>query len=1274
MGGKAMGGVRRLKALAVGMSTVLLTAAVGSSIALLPARASNVPLTIAVTPSANPVSSGAELTWTIDAANTGGARVDGVVLTDQINGLTGLILTSSVGSCSQSANQVVCNAGTLTGGQTWEVTVRGVVNAPNATVLNNTATITGNKSSTTFTQSVQTSSLVTNNVTGPLADLTVAVSAPSQVAPGGTFTYNLTVNNIGQANATGVSVVDTLPAGFSVVAASGSDPQPIRSTSLFACSGATVVTCSGGAVNAGANATISIDTVAASGPAATYQDTAVVDPYDAIPENNDLNNTGSASTTTKAPAPQTGLSISVQDLKDPIRPGDLETYQIHVANISNNRADSIAVVDGTQGLDAASIKATSTLGTCTVNAPKVTCTQVSPVLRLSPGQTMDVTITGTVVASAGSLLLDTATVNGNISNKAVSSSAATTTSVRPGVDLTVTLRAEVATSTVNPTFRAWDNFNYVLNVGNSGLNDASNVLVRLPLPAGVVFQSTIAGSSGVICGADANQVVTCTLNVAGATSSAQPGGTVSEFRINVVAPPSTGTITATATVDPNNSIFESDETNNTFTVATPILTGIDLTVTKTSPPVVAPSGTLVYTIVGSNIGTQDASGVVIRDSLPAGTRFRSVSTTPPGDHNFTCSGDGGTPATVQCVGGNLRGTHNQTLPVDQVTMTVVTFAPAAPGLITNQVRIDPDNAIQEISETNNINTWNTDIEIGGCCVYNDFIISKAQVSPVDGSGNPVAVAPSGLVDYEITVTNTGSDPAFNVALQDNLPQSSTFRYATDENPGSGAFTCSPASGGVVNCTGATFDGSTQAPNTNQTRKVKVGIFAPTQPGSYTDQAIIDPNNTIPEANETNNTAQVTTQVALGGGGSYIDLAVDSTQSKPASAVVPNGMLEYTLTPKNLGTAAAFNVELQDTLPAGTVFRSAVDTTGIPSGAFTCSASAGVVDCTGGTLDGSNNDTPAIGDTTRTVVIDVFAPGHPGGYVNQANIDPKNAIAENDETNNTSQVTTTVSLSGGGNYVDLDIQSLTPSIAEPSPGAQVTYTAIVENTGTDMVNNVEFKDVLPAGITYVNASGTQGFLCSQSSGVVDCTGGTLDGSLDQDPANGTTATVTILVQAPPVADQSFTDQATIDPGNAIPEANEGNNSASTDIHVKAHVDLTTTISGSGSSGSTGTWNWTAAASGTDGATNVTVVANLPVGVIIENINAPTGWSCTTAENPVNQVTCVGNLAAGGTASFSADIFVTAQSGTALDSSSVVDPNNTVVESDETNNTAQSTGTA
>lgn len=1235
-----------------------------------PATGDPVPLSLTITPSAANVPSGSSLTYAIHVSNAGGAQLDDLVLNSQMNGLTGIILTSTVGSCSESDSLVHCDAGSLEGFSSWDVTIRGTVTAANGTTLHNGATASGTHSSNTDTASVYADVLVTNAVTAPLPDLKVSVQGPTSIGEGQDATFLLTVNNIGTANAVDVRVTNTLPVGFTFAS--------VTANSLFTCSSTPplTVTCTGGRVNMGANATITIVATAGFGyNAATdppLKDTAVVDPYDEINELNELNNTGSLLSQPVQPPAQQGLTISMVDNPNPVRPGQLLTYSLHIANIAATRADSVAMVDTTQGLEAASITATTTRGVCTVSAPKVTCTQKSPTLRLDPGESMDVTITGRVVNTAGSTITNTATVTGNIKNKGVTNTAKTTTTVNPGVDLSVVQHAVVNHNDNAPAvpdaFRAWDDYDYEISVGNSGLDDATGVVVRELLAAGVTLRSYVA-PAGVVCG-QSGQVVTCTgLGVAGSISSGDPGGTVQKITLTVIAPPTTGVISATVTVDPNNAIFESDETNNTWAASADIRTGIDLTVTKSSEPKVAPSGTLIYTVTASNIGTQDATGVVVRDTLPAGTRFREV----VGDHNFTCHHNGAaTGGVVECVGGNLRGTHDHTLSVDAATITITLFAPAAPGFIKNQVRIDPDGQIAEILEDNNINTLITEIVIdGGCCVYHEFTIDKSQTSPA------AQVAPHGIVEYDLVVTNHGSDVAFGVVVEDHMPDGMVFRSAEDTLPGTGAFTCQLAAQ-VIRCTGGTLDGSigqtAQAGDT--TRTIHVSAFAPDQPGSYVNQAIVDPDNTDPESDETDNQDSVTTVVALGGGGSYIDLKADSSQSAPVDGsgnptdVVPSGTLQYQLKVSNVGTAVAFNVTVRDTLPQGAVFRAAKDANP-GAGAFTCSASGGVITCTGGTLDGSNNDTPAAGDDQRTIVVDLFAPSQPGDYTNQVTVDPDEVVAENDETNNSDQTLTRVRLSGGGNYTDLKVKEITSSNETPEPEQTYTYTVTAENTGTDPAYNVSLRSVLDPEVTFVKVStnaDSNDLACTQSSGVVTCDGGVLDGSNDLDPTFDNTAAITITVKAPREQDYTYPLQSRVDPGNTVPESNEANNSASHDVNVKAVLDLTSSISVSGSQGSTGSVDFHAVrAGGFMTMDDVTIVAELPVGHIPQNVKPANSWTCQIEENPINRVICHGPLAAGDDLTFSVTTYVTSDGGIA---NAYIDPADQYVEKDESNNASHS----
>ena len=126
------------------------------------------------------------------------------------------------------------------------------------------------------------------------------------------------------------------------------------------------------------------------------------------------------------------------------------------------------------------------------------------------------------------------------------------------------------------------------------------------------------------------------------------------------------------------------------------------------------------------------------------------------------------------------------------------------------------------------------------------------------------------------------------------------------------------------------------------------------------------------------------------------------------------------------------------------------------------------------------------------------------------------------------------------------------------GSLIRYELTVSNAGTDPAFQVVVRDELPAGMTFVSAGdsapGTSGaFLCGQSSGVVTCTGGTLDGSANLTPGPDS-RTITIVVRAPQVRAESYTNQAFIDPFNAIGESDETNNSASETSSVASPYDV------------------------------------------------------------------------------------------------------------------------
>lgn len=1295
-------------------ASVLLASMLG---AFAPAVLAAGPLTITNVDSPDPVQSGSQIVYTVVVTNTGGAKVNNVHLTDQINGVVGLgnppllDVTSSQGACSQTNTQITCDAVSVNGGGTWTVTIRGIVTAAANTTINNIATVVATKSAQTYTTSASATTQVQGSGPGgPSPDLTIGKNGPLQVTPGNGIIYTLTVNNLGNGNALGVKVTDTLPPGVTITS--------VDATSLFACpppwTGNTVV-CTGGRVNAGANATITVNGTVGPAVAGDLENTSVVDPDNTIDEGilgntadaAELNNFSNTVVTHVSPVPPPATTAVFLDKTGPATaiPNQLIQYTLKVTNGTIGRADYITLTDGTQGLQAASLRVvskTATSGTapiCTVAAPTVTCTMT----RLSAStssvpQTLTVVIEGMVVASAGSTIINSAAVNANIKNTGYTARDEVQTIINAGRDLTIS-----KTGTPDPVCaRSFPNFGttdcrgglkYTFVVGNSGVQVANNVIVRDPLPADTTFDST---ASDPRCGVAAG-IVTCTI-------LSLAGGASDTIVIVLVAPASLATITNTVTVDPSNAIFESDETNNIAVATTAMTTGINLTISKTDAPPgfdpIATSGTQTYRITVDNPGTQDASGIRVRDTLPAGTTFLSVTA----DNGFTCSYAAGI---VECIGGSIHGTYDELYlghPADDATIIIKLFAMPNVGTMHNEARVDPLNEIAEYNENDNIAFQDTVVGTGNADkgAFNQLKVTKTQTSPL----NPVAT--NGTLIYNLHVENLGTDPVSAIVVKDFLPAGTRFIEARDTDLGPGlsdAFFCihdGSATGGVITCSGGALSGTVAkipedgAPGDVPTsRDITVKVFAPNTPGTYTNLAKVDPDNVIPEGNEFDNASSINTTVAVGGNALFNELTITKTQSAPVSNVVAtSSIVTYQIVVANAGTDPAFNIKVTDTLPAGFSFISAVDTVVGPDAfKFVCVPGAGnTIDCTGATLSGNPNAAPGE-PTSRTIEVKATSSAVPGNYINTAIVDPANAIPEGNETNNTAQAPTKVVVGNG--FIDLQVSKTGPGNVRP--GDTITYTLTVTNAGSDPAFNVKVRDDVPNHTTFVSAVdttaiGAGAFSCSLVGASILCTGGTLDGTANVIPGPPDvpdTRTIEIKVLAPMSIEAFATDKskvsmdifnrAFVDPDNAISESNETNNASDlVKTTVNPHLNLTITKDGPTTATQNDTGDYVIKVTnekiqddgtvGGIGATafGVRVIDPLPVGLIPLSVKAdPGNFQCAILENPVNFVDCHGDITAGGVVTITVHVFVTADGGT-LDNEACVDPDHTVTESNELDN--------
>jgi uncharacterized repeat protein (TIGR01451 family) len=264
-------------------------------------------------------------------------------------------------------------------------------------------------------------------------DLTVDVAGPAAAAVAAPFTYTLTARNIGPANATGVAVNFTVPAGLTVTGTSGAGFSESQQGN--------VVTFSGGSINAGGSASLTVTVTAAS--AATYTVpawAAVIDPGNTIAEVNE-NNNNSPSTVSTLVTDQADLTVGLSAPASAYTNQPF-TYTLTAANGGTASASGVTVQFT---LPSSNLVVTQTSGagfTESQNGQVVTFSDGTISAGGSASLTVSVTdpVVEVVTAAAGAAVIDpNNTVAESNENNNTNPSAVTTTIASPlqltGVDV-----------------------------------------------------------------------------------------------------------------------------------------------------------------------------------------------------------------------------------------------------------------------------------------------------------------------------------------------------------------------------------------------------------------------------------------------------------------------------------------------------------------------------------------------------------------------------------------------------------------------------------------------------------------------------------------------------------------------------------------------------------------------------------------------------------------------------------------------------------------------
>jgi len=641
----------------------------------------------------------------------------------------------------------------------YEVTFKVKVNGPatnpvpQGTVLTNTATASFN-SQTTGTPLTANSTATSTVSATPNLKITKVRSGASFTA-GGTSAYTLTVNNHGDAPTSGaVNVTDPIPAGLTVTAinAPGWTCNSVPAASL-SCSRSD-------ALAAGASYPNIVLTVSIDGDV-----TGEVENTSTVSGGGDSDLSDNTSSSTNPVSNVADLAITKTASKDEVVIGENFTYALKVTNNGPSKATSVAITDSLPaGLSF--VSATPAPG-CSIQP--VSGTLGCAVGSLNSGATYTVTVTVHVDGTAHGTLHNTATVAAQQTDPNPTNNSGSDDVEVGGADLKVTKvkKSPAAVVTGNTVV-------YEVKVKNLGPSNATGVVLTDALPAGLTNIATNQPSC-TVAAPNVNCVVGNLAN--GATWTVEVSGKVA-----------VGTTSLTNHASATGNEVDPDLSNNQDEVTTPVGKSADLSIVKNADPAqVVAGGNILYTFDVTNSGPDEATGIVISDTLPAGVTYVSGA---PGCNAVgqvvTCS------INPIAAGGNRQ------------TGITVSVSPTATGVITNSAHVtgnenDPDPSNNDDSVDTTVKA-NADVEI---------IKTASPSNPNSGD----------TVTYTLKAKNNGPDQAGNVVVTDALPAGVTFISA--DSP------CTQAAGTVTCALGTLAAGQ----EVTLEVKAKVDHWADTDPSA-----------------------------------------------------------------------------------------------------------------------------------------------------------------------------------------------------------------------------------------------------------------------------------------------------------------------------------------------------------------------------------------------------------------------------------------------------------
>ncbi|HDR3950615.1 TPA: DUF11 domain-containing protein [Bacillus anthracis] len=599
-----------------------------------------------------------------------------------------------------------------------------------------------------------------------------------------------------------------------------------------------------------------------------------------------------------------------------------------------------------------------------------------------------------------------------VSGQATSNTVVTTINI---ADIRTRKIVDRAFATVN------DVLTYTVTIENTGNVLATNVVFQDPIPIGTTFITNSVTVDGV-SQPGANPATGFTV------ANISPGGSRTvTFQVRVTSTPSGGTIpnrgnvTANFVVIPNQPPITINRQTNT--VVTQVNTGGLNVIKEVNTTQAVVGDTLTYTIAVQNTGNVPLTNVFFQDAISSAVSFVANSVTINGVPQ-----SGLNPNT---------GFSLPNIPAAQtvvVTFDVLIIQDPENEDILNQAnvtasfQVNPSEPPVTINVPSNI--VNTTVQSG------NFEVVKSVNTDVATVGD--------VLVYTIEIINAGSVPATNVFFQDSIPQGTLFIENSVFVNGVLQEGADPELGFPLNDlpTGAsvivTFEvlideiplGNNVVNSANVTGDFLVN---PTEPPI----TVTEPSNTV--------------MTVVNSSGLNVIKSVSATEAGVGDT------LTYTVRMQNSGTVAATNVSFLDPIPSGTTFvANSVIINGTPQ--------------------------PGLNPTTGFPLANIPV----GGMVTVAfqvtitSVPPNRVLPNNANVTADFQVSplqppiTIVTISNivvtRVNVGSLNVMKSVNTL-QAGVGDTLTYTILIQNTGTVPATNIIFQDPIPSGTAFVANSVT-----------------------------------------------------------------------------------------------------------------------------------------------------------------------------------------------------------